>query len=404
MSRGYAYIVLGAGKQGMAAAFELALFGRASTVTVADASLPLARAAVDRLQSLIGKELKQNGTSLRSRRVDGRRATDLAKAIDGHRGAFSALPYFLNPAAARAAIASGAHYVDLGGHFDTTQEILKLERGAQKSGVTVTPDCGVAPGLCNVLAARGIEQLDRADEVRMYCGGLPQHPHPPLGYKLVFSMEGVLGNYFGKSYELREGRVVLVPSFERREELDFGPPLGRLEGVVTGGATSTCPWTYEGRVQSYSYKTLRYPGHFEKIQALKDLGLLDAEPIRVDGQWVSPRRLFIKLAEERLRFPGERDLLVMRVTVRGTKGGAPTEIAYNLLEYEDVKTGFSAMQRTTGFPAAIVLEMLVQGEVAKPGVVPIEKLVPPKTYLDLVQRRGIKITETVAAPKTGPAS
>lgn len=137
---------------------------------------------------------------------------------------------------------------------------------------------------------------------------------------------------------------------------------------------------------------------------MKDLGLLDAEPIRVDGQWVSPRRLFIKLAEERLRFPGERDLLVMRVTVRGTKGGAPTEIAYNLLEYEDVKTGFSAMQRTTGFPAAIVLEMLVQGEVAKPGVVPIEKLVPPKTYLDLVQRRGIKITETVAAPKTGPAS
>lgn len=396
MGRGQHYIVLGAGLQGVAAAYDIARFGHAQRVTVADASLPLARAAVEKIKALVGADLRRNGTTLAARRVDGRRATDLAKAIDGHCGVLSALPYFLNPTAARAAIVARAHYVDLGGHFDTTQEILKLDRPAQKAGVTLTPDCGVAPGLCNALAARALTRLDQTDEIRMYCGGLPQRPQPPLEYKLVFNMEGVLGNYFGKAYELKHGRVDLGPSFGAKEELDFGPPLGKLEAFVTGGATSTCPWSFEGRVQTLTYKTLRYPGHHDKINALKGLGLLDSDPVRLEDQWVSPRRLFIKLAEQRLRFPGDKDLLVMRVKATGTKDGGPKKVVYDLLEYEDPATGFSAMQRTTGFSAALVLESLVLKEIEKPGVVPLERLVSPKTYLEAVRQRGIAITETIS--------
>jgi lysine 6-dehydrogenase len=396
MGLGRAYIVLGAGHQGVAAAYDIARYGHATRVTLADASLPLARSAVEKVKALLGVELTRNGTTLAARRVDGRRSTDLVKAIDGHCGVLSALPYFLNPTAARAAIVARAHYVDLGGHFDTTQEILKLDRTAQKAAVTLTPDCGVAPGLCNALATRGMSRLDKTDEIRMYCGGLPQKPHPPLGYKLVFNMEGVLGNYFGNAYEIKHGRVALGPSFGGKEELDFGPPLGRLEAFVTGGATSTCPWTFEGRVQTLTYKTLRYPGHHEKIETLRGLGLFESDPIRLDSQWVSPRRLFIKLAEERLRFPGEKDLLVMRVKVRGEKDGVAKQVVYDMLEYEDPSTGFTAMQRTTGFTAAIVLEMLVLKEVEKPGVVPLEKLISPKTYLDAVRQRGFAITETIS--------
>ncbi len=398
MSREHSYIVLGAGKQGVAAAYDLALFGRASRVTLADTSPGLASAGVERLKDLLGDALGQNGTALAARRVDGRRAADLARVIEGHQGILSALPYYLNPSAARAAIAVGAHYVDLGGHFDTTQEILRLDRAAQKAGVALTPDCGVSPGLCNALAARGMEQLDRTEDIRMFCGGLPQKPLPPLGYKLVFNLEGVLGNYFGKSYEIRDGRVTLVPSFSEREELDFGPPLGRLEAFVTGGATSTCPWTYEGKIKTLTYKTLRYPGHHEKISAMRDLGLFEEEPLLLDGRKVSPRRVFVKAAEERLRFPGEKDLLVMRVDVRGKKGGRPQRITYDVLEYEDAKTGFSAMQRTTGFSAAIVLQMLVQGEIVKTGVASLERSVSPKPYLEAVRRRGLKITEKFSSP------
>ena len=122
------------------------------------------------------------------------------------------------------------------------------EGRARRAGVTLIPDCGVAPGMCNSLAACGIEQLTRTDEVHMYCGGLPQKPRPPLGYKIVFNLEGLLGNYFGKAYVLEKGRVKQVPSFSGREEMRFGPPLGRLEAVITGGATSTCPWTYKGKI------------------------------------------------------------------------------------------------------------------------------------------------------------
>ena len=233
----------------------------------------------------------------------------------------------------------------------------------------------------------------------MYCGGLPMDPKPPLGYKAVFNLEGVLGNYFGSAYVLKDGKVKLVPSFSGLEKIDFGEPLGNLEAVVTGGATSTCPWTYRGDIQNYDYKTLRYPGHYEKIQAMKDLGLLETEPVDFNGKKIVPRKFFVHLAEPRLKFEGDRDLLVMKIVVSGVKDGRPTRIVYDLLEYEDPDTGFTAMQRTTGFSAAVILEMLAQGRVPSKGVVPVEKAVPGVTFLEEIRRRGIIVTESVSAQR-----
>src|SRR5207302_3286166 len=135
--------------------------------------------------------------------------------------------------------------------------IMKLSRSAAKAGVTLVPDCGVAPGMCNSLAVCGMERLTRARDVKIYCGGLPQKPRTPLGYKVVFNLEGVLGNYFGKSYVLRNHKVQLIPSFSGPETLSFAPPLGRLEARTTGGATSTCPWTFRLKLKNFDYKTLR---------------------------------------------------------------------------------------------------------------------------------------------------
>ncbi len=395
----YSYLILGAGKQGVAAAYDVAAFGRARRVTLADHSMPLVRDGVARLKKLLRSQIKNFGIQIVGRRADCRHRGALSQLMGGHDAVLSALPYYLNLEIAKAAIAAKIHYCDLGGYFESTQAILKLDLKAKNAGISLIPDCGVSPGMCNSLAESGISQLDRTTDVHMYCGGLPIRPQPPLGYKVVFNLEGVLGNYFGKAYVLKDGKVELVPSFSGREVLDFGAPLGKLEAVVTGGATSTCPWTYEGRIANYDYKTLRYPGHYDKIQALKDLGLLETEPVKWNGHKIIPRKFFAALAEPKLKFPGERDLLVMKVIVLGHKNGKPTRIVYDILEYEDPDTGFSAMQRTTGFSAAVILAALAQNRVRDRGFVPVEKAIPGAAFLEEIRKRGILVQETIAAER-----
>jgi lysine 6-dehydrogenase len=394
---GKAYIVLGTGPMGIAAAFELALNGVTSRVTLVDTSLAVARGGAQRIKKIL-TERGARPPRFTTLALDARRESDLYKTIRGHDGVLSALPHRLNVAVARAAIAAKAHYVDLGGHFETTQEILRLDRPAQKMGVALTPDCGLAPGLCNSVAAQGISQMDRVEEVKILCGGLPEHEAPPLGYKKVFNLDGLLKSYFGTATQLRNGQVTQVPSFSEKEEIVFPPPIGTLEAFVTAGATSTAPWTYEGQVRRYSYKTLRYPGHFDKVLALKQLGMLDEKPLAVDGQNVVPQNVFLALAQGRLAYPEIRDMVVLQVTVRGTQGGQRVEIVYDLLEYEDAMTGFTAMQRATGFTAAVALEMLVAGTVRAVGVAPLERAFPPAPFLDAVQRRGLRIRDSGPRP------
>src|SRR6266700_5634112 len=279
----YAYLILGSGKQGVAAAYDLLKFGHAARLTIADGSPQAARAAVRKLRGLLSADIKRNRVQVTAKTLNARNRKSLARVMTGHDAVLSALPYYLNPLAAKVAISVGLHYCDLGGYFDSTRKILQLHRRAKKAGVTLVPDCGVAPGLCNSLAVAGMQKLDKAEEVHIYCGGLPQHPRPPLSYKIVFNLEGVLGNYFGKSYVLEGGKVRLVPSFSGQEYLRFGQPLGKLEARTTGGATSTCPWTFRGKLKAYDYKTLRYPGHYDKMEMLKQLGLFETSPVRVNG-------------------------------------------------------------------------------------------------------------------------
>jgi lysine 6-dehydrogenase len=391
------YIVLGAGTQGVAAAFDLALNGSATRVTLADISLSKSRAAVQRIRTLLaarGAPCPRLTASV----VDARRESDLFKTILGHDGTLSALPSRLNLGAARASIAARTHYVDLGGPFETTQDILRLDRPAQKMGVALVPDAGLAPGLCNAVAADAIARLEKIDSVRLYAGALPERNIPPLGYKRVSDLEGVLAQYFGISHVLKNGQVNQVGGFSDREDISFPAPVGPVEAFVTGGVTSTSPWTFEGRVRSYIFKTLRYPGHYEKILALKELGLLDEKPAAVNGLTVSPRKLFLAVAQPRLEHPEIRDMAILRVVASGQQSGRPLEWTYDVLEYEDGATGFSALQRVAGFSAAAALSLLVTEFVRARGVAPLERSFPATLYLESVQKRGIRLRVLSSSP------
>src|SRR5439155_23354530 len=205
-------------------------------------------------------------------------------------------------------------------------------------------------------------------------------PRPPVGYRIVFAIDGLTNEYTGSAIVLRDGKIAEVPTLEEVESLEFPPPVGLCEAFTTSGGTSTCPKTFAGHLDSFDYKTVRYPGHVEKIRALRDLGLLSEEPVEVRGAAgapvaVAPRALVHAVMGPRLTFPGEKDLVVVRVTCRGKdERGQPVERRFELMDFHDERTGFSAMERTTAYPAAIVCALLA--EVAAPrGAVPLERAI-----------------------------
>jgi lysine 6-dehydrogenase len=217
----------------------------------------------------------------------------------------------------------------------------------------VIPDCGLAPGMVNILAAAGIDELDEADTVRIRVGGLPQDPQPPLNYQIVYSLHGVLDYYTTPSWVLRDGEPRRWTPSPRSSRWIFRTRSGRWRHSTPPAGLSTMPWTYRDRLTTMEYKTLRYPGHAEKMRAIRDLGLLDLEPVEVDGVSVVPRDVFIACAEPRLLRPQAADLVALRVEAEGRKDGKPARVVFDLLDYYDEDTGISAMERTTGFSLAI---------------------------------------------------
>lgn len=388
---GYRYIVLGAGLQGTAAAYDLARHGGAELVLLADLDLKRAEEAAARVNRLLRGGLAQ------AAQVDVQDRGSLIEALEGYDAVLSAVPYRFNLEITEAAIAAKTGMCDLGGNTEVVLKQLELDPEAKKAGITIVPDCGLAPGMANTLAVYAMSKMEKPREVRIWCGGLPQHPRPPLDYKLVFSIEGLTNEYFGKAYVLRDGRVQEVETFTELEEVEFPPPVGKCEAFITAGGTSTCPWTFAGQLERYEYKTVRYPGHYKKVKTLLDLGLLDPEPVEVDGEKVSPRELFHRVVPPRISFPEDPDLVVLRVHCRGEEGGKQMEVQLDLMDFHDETTGFSAMERTTAFPAAIVAAMIARGELER-GAVPLERAVPPGAFVAELGRRDLKLMETVTRP------
>ncbi len=386
----YRYIILGSGRQGRACAYDLARFGDAAAVILADTNPAVAQRSAERLRQL----LPDTRTQFEPVGVAVQDHATLVQLLRRGAVVMSAVPFYLNPNVARAAIEARVPMCDLGGDIEVVQAELALDPQAKAAGVTIIPDCGLAPGMNNLLAVYAMEHLDCTDTVEVRCGGLPQVPRPPLDYRLVFNLEGMFNNYFGRAYVLRDGRVAEIDSFSELESIDFPPPLGRCEAFVTAGATSTCPWSFEGKIRRYNYKTVRYPGHYAKIALLRDLGLLATEPVQVKGHTIVPRDVAVRVIGDRIAFPDDHDLVVLRVTCDGIKSGRRTRVRFDLLDRFDEHTGFSAMERTTGFSVAVVAIFLAQGRIKETGVVPLERSVPSAAFVAEMRRRGFAIEES----------
>jgi lysine 6-dehydrogenase len=381
---GYRYAVLGAGRQGTACAYDMIKLGEAESVVLADLSLETALAAAERINGLLSTD------KARAAKLDVTDSEALVSTLEGIEAFLSAVPYYLNLDIARAAVHAGASMCDLGGNTDLVREQLKLDSSARKAGISIIPDCGQVPGMGTTLMVCAMSMLDEPEEVFMWDGGLPQNPRPPFDYLLTFNIAGLTNEYAESPVFLRNGKPTLVPTMDELEEIDFPAPVGRLEAFTTGGGVSTMPWTFEGKLKTLQNKTVRYPGHFARLRAYYDLGLWRTDSVRVNNQDVIPRDLFHALFESMVTYPEDEDVVVIRIRATGRKDGLPAEVVLDLMDLYDEETGFTAMERTTGWDAAIVAAMMARGQTLR-GAVPVEVAVPPGLFVQELSKRGINV-------------
>ena len=374
------FLVLGGGAQGSAAAFDLCRRDEVAHVTLADLS-------VDGVRPFLEPYL---GSRLTTQSLDATDRAQLASAMEEVDAVLCALPYYLNLGATEAAIAAGAHFCDLGGNTAIVQQQKALDTAARGAGVSVVPDCGLAPGMVNVLAQAAMDGLDEADVVEMRVGGLPQNPKPPLNYQVVYSLEGMLDYCITPSLVLADGEPAHVDPLTGLETLDF-PGLGELEAFHTAGGISTMPHRYAGTVRDMNYKTLRYPGHAHILKAIRDLGLVSETPVEVDGCEIVPKKAFIQIVTPALKNPAGNDLVALRVEARGRREGAPATVRFDLLDKYDADNGVTAMMRTTGFSLAITALMQADGRIGEPGVYTPDECVPAEAYIAELARSGVEI-------------
>jgi lysine 6-dehydrogenase len=388
------FIVLGAGRQGTAAAYDMAHWGGAGKVVLADSQVEAAREAAKRVNALEGRAIAE------AVQVDVTNSESLEALISGAGAVLSAVPYIYNLEITRTALRAGVSVCDLGGNTDIAREQHRFDSEARAAGISIIPNCGQVPGMGTSLAVYAMELLDEAVDVFMWDGGIPQKPRPPFNYLLTFHVGGLTNEYAEPAVFLRDWKVTEVEPMTELEEVEFPEPIGRLEAFVAGGGTDTMPWTYEGKVRTLQNLTLRYPGHFAQLRAFFDLGLWDLEPVRVGGVEVVPREVFHCLFEPKVTFPEDKDQVIVRVKAIGKAGGKPAEAFVQVIDYYDEETGFTAMERGTGWSAAIVAEMMARGETPR-GAGGVEQMVPAGPFVRALRERGIMVEERVTREAPG---
>lgn len=383
---GYTYAVLGSGMQGTAVAYDLANYGDADRILMGDHNLSNAKKNSERVNKLVGKAICEPFE------VDALNEKALQEFLSPANVLISCVPYWMHPKIAPVAIRSGTHMIDMGGDTEVSLETMKLDEAAKAAGVSVVPDTGLAPGLVNSLATHLMSKFDEVEHVRMYCGGLPQNPKPPFNYKLVFNVEGLVAEYTDDAFAVRDGKFTRVPTLTDLEEIDW-PGLGKMEAFVTSGGTSTAAHTFEGKLKTYEYKTIRFPGHCNLMRIFMDFGFWSLDPIKVDGANIRPREVFHKLMAEKLHDPNDKDQILVRAWASGIKDGAEKRFQIDIWDKQDEATGFSAMERMTGFPSSIYAIEIAKGNV-EPGCIRYELAIPGTVVVDGLRARGSDIRES----------
>jgi saccharopine dehydrogenase-like NADP-dependent oxidoreductase len=379
-------VILGGGMIGSAMAMDLKRDNR-HDVTVAE----LRPEARERLAARYG---------VATRAADLSRPDAVLELVKDFDLVLGALPSVYGWQTLEAVIAAGRDYCDIS---FMPENALELDARARAAGVTAVVDCGVAPGVSNVMAGYAATRLDPCQSLEIYVGGLPRERRWPYDYKAGFAPFDVIEEYTRPARVVAHGRVIVKEALSEPERMDF-PGIGTLEAFNTDGLRSLI---HTLEVPFMKEKTLRYPGHIQLMEAFRETGFFSKQPLQVGDVSVRPLDVLAKLLFPKWTFAdGEADLTVLRVVAEGLQGGQPARYAWDLLDRFDPVTGLRSMSRTTAFPATIVAGMILDGTFQRPGVHAPESLGREPGLLERLlaelRARGVSCRAHAPAPAAEP--
>ncbi|MEI7663667.1 MAG: saccharopine dehydrogenase C-terminal domain-containing protein [Bacteroidota bacterium] len=343
-------IVLGAGLVGAPMAIDLSN-DPGFSVTVADISA----AALQKLTT-------RSGSAIATVVADLSEPATVARLVAGHDMVINAVPGFMGFQTLKAIIGAGKNVVDIAFFIEDPFELDEL---AKQMNVTAIMDMGVAPGMCNVLIGYADHLLDETQNILYMVGGLPEVREWPYEYKAVFSPVDVIEEYTRPARYIENGRLIIKPALSDPELLNF-PGIGTLEAFNTDGLRSLAQTV---KCPNMKEKTLRYPGHIEKMRVLRETGFFSQEEIEVRGMRIKPMDLTAKLLFPKWKLEeGEVDITVMQVMAEGIRDGQKVRYTWDLYDKYDPATRIHSMARTTGYSATVALRMIASGLYARKGI------------------------------------
>jgi saccharopine dehydrogenase-like NADP-dependent oxidoreductase len=383
-------LLLGVGMQGKTALHDLVNSPAVTEIVAADREFEALQAHV---------EARGYGDKVRCEPVDAANPLDIDRLMgQGPDVVIDLLPVPFIGTVARSAVEHGVHLVNT---FYATPEVVALTDEAEARGLTILPEFGMDPGLDLVLLGEAVRSLDRVEEIISYGAGFPESEAAdnPLKYKVTWTFDGVLKSYRRAGRVIREGQIVEIPdndmfSPEHIHEIEI-EDLGRLEAFPNGDALKYADllgieWS---QLQNMGRYVLRWPGHCAFWKTLVELGLLDDEPLLVDGTAVDRKRFLAAAIEPQIQYADdERDVVVVRIEVAGLKNGERKRAVYQVIDRRDLETGFTAMSRTVGYTASIGAQMIGSGQITKRGLLSPVNDVPYAPFAQELEKRGIRLT------------
>lgn len=395
------FTVIGAGPIGAAVATILAGRDDVKLVQICDARARALRELHDRVDSPV----------LRSFQVDARDQSVLDSILRGSDCVIAGASPELNPKLARLCLQLGIPFLDLGSSEERVTEILALDEQAREQSTWIVPNCGLAPGLVNILCLHGMERFDETESVHIRVGDVPLYPEPPFNFRISWSAEKVIEDYTCPVQLVREGKLTQEESLTRLEPISFDAPFDQMEAFCTAGGLSTLARQLEGKVRFFDHKAIRWPGHALQMQFLLGLGFGEDRNIDVQTH-LTYRDVLVRRLRSRLggRAP---DAVLLRIVVRGTVEGERKTLVYEMIDQSDDETTITAIERATSLSAATAALLLVKEVTQGGGAQPPENVLPRQRFIEEVQSAGLPIesywldgdhAETLTRPPAGKAS
>jgi lysine 6-dehydrogenase len=374
-------IVLGCGNIGAVISEDLSQSMPSAEIVMADVD----KIRVEEVVSKIGRK------NVSAVQVDASNSKELVDILGEYDLAVDALPGWLGYQVCKAAISAKVNMVDIS---YMPEDVVKLNDAALKAKICLIPDCGMSPGIGNILVGHAVSKLDKVESIHILNGGLPEKPVPPLGYIITWSVSDLIDMYYRKVTIIEKGKKFQVEPMTGLGETKF-PRVGKLEAFYTDGLRTLLHSMRN--VNGMWEKTFRYPGHVEKVKLLKALGWFDEKPVRIGNFEVVPRDVAARLLERKLKRPEIPDIVAMLIEVEGLKSDRRIRYTYHMFDKYDKKHNVTSMARTTAYTASVIAQLVAKKAIVEKGVIPPEKLgMNDKIYrrfLGMMRKRGLRIGE-----------